>query len=370
MFQTGRRRRFWARPPTRQPEPELFPLPPRITDVDPQLASPLFNGRIPAEIRTKILEYALTEYYNVTPPTEVSAVSLFGPGSWPTDTHYTRPGFLAPKTISVSILLACRRIYLETWHLPYVSKSHVFWHQSPDRAPPAMVSSNGNESRYLARFRVEDQLPLIKSLHMFAQMYWLEGSFVSFCRKDNLQHIEELKITFRRSDWWNWESRTPLGINPQQNDCSAMRNVWKTEARGDVVEYLPDAWGSGFQHLKSLKTVVIEFETAEDSKHELDEIIEHAKNWRFPFSDATARDEGTGQTWAVKRVLSAQGEPVREGRWRGPPVCWADGEDGSPENEEMKRLKHLGKGPWLVTRTLTWRVALENPQDANALLRN
>jgi hypothetical protein len=81
--------------------------------VNPQQSSPLFNGRIPPEVRNRIFEFVLTEDED----------TLYNQ-----DTHYTQPGYGSHKSLLTNLLLTCRQVYLEAHHLPLVNREHVFWH--------------------------------------------------------------------------------------------------------------------------------------------------------------------------------------------------------------------------------------------------
>lgn len=151
----------------------------RREDVNPQLSSPLFNGRIPSEIRNHIFEYVLTEEDG---------------NPFSVNTHYTRPGYTARKALLTNLLLTCRRVYLEAHHLPLINKEHVFWHY---REPEG--TGYENEEEYFSRFSPA-QLALVRRVHLFAQQFWLENSLQHVCKLGVMQGIEHLKITLRRGD--------------------------------------------------------------------------------------------------------------------------------------------------------------------------
>lgn len=121
-----RRLRPFREAPSRHEAPQqsqvvstpLIPIHERPVAINPQDDCPLFNGRIPPEIRDSIFKYALTEYTKTDPS------SLY-----PTSTNYTRPGYTGKRTITTALLQTCGRVYAETYHLPPVSKEHVFWHE-------------------------------------------------------------------------------------------------------------------------------------------------------------------------------------------------------------------------------------------------
>jgi len=98
--------------------PVATPIHKLSLSVNPQSSSSLYNGKIPSEIRDQIFYYAMTEYTKPDPESQ-----------YPESTNYTRPGYTGKRTITTGLMLACRRIYLETYHLPMVTKEHVFWHK-------------------------------------------------------------------------------------------------------------------------------------------------------------------------------------------------------------------------------------------------
>jgi hypothetical protein len=85
-----------------------MPIHERSLHVNPQEGSPLFNGRIPPEIRNEIFILALTEYTT---------------SEYRKNTGYTRPGYTGKRAVSIALLRACRRIYLET----YLLVNFLFW---------------------------------------------------------------------------------------------------------------------------------------------------------------------------------------------------------------------------------------------------
>ena len=95
---------------------------PSGTEVDPQTQSPLFSV-IPGEIRNAIFELALSEYEDPERKYDVA-------------TYYYRPGYTARKRIATQLLLTCRRVWLETRHLPSSLSEHAWWLCSYDRRPP------------------------------------------------------------------------------------------------------------------------------------------------------------------------------------------------------------------------------------------
>ncbi|CAM6103511.1 unnamed protein product [Calypogeia fissa] len=313
-----------------------------LGDFDQQLQSPLYDGTIPPDIRKIIFDYAMTEYVD-------------GEALYPPDADYVRPNFLGKKTVSINLLLMCKRSYLETRHLPPVKKTHAFWHAE---GPP---EESDDELGYFRRFQPA-QLALVREIHLFTEQWWMEGELPKVFRLDILQGIEKVKITLRKGDWWWSERNAPLAITPHRSgaDVRLMKEDWKREKAGEVVKWDPNCWGSAFRSLKVLKELEMEFETYDFKSKELDEIVRHAVMWRFPMADG--------------KVLSADGiGSVRSSCWRGPPSGWAEcpsclgREEDSEEEwedecrfcEEMHNLKRR-PGPMLIIRSLTWRLADAN----------
>jgi hypothetical protein len=316
-------------------EPVREPLVERLTgeDCNLQISSPLFNGRIPPEVRNRIFEYVLTEDEDI---------------QYKQDTHYTRPGYGSHKSLLTNLLLTCRRVYLEAHHLPLINREHVFWHH---REPEG--TGYENESAYFSRFR-PDQLAMVRKVHLFTQQFWLEGSLQDVCRLPVIQTIEKMTITLRRGDWWFWEDANTLGINPQRGDANAhlMRADWGREAAGHVIPWHENAWGCSFQYLENLQELEMEFETTVYEEKQLQEIVEHAKMWRFPMGEA--------------KVLSAGRQKVHRSTWKGPRCVWSNRCEGCRQSgdrnpncqvcQERKESKERGLGPMLVVLSLRWKL--------------
>jgi hypothetical protein len=346
---------------TPRPPAQHLPLFERQLQVNPQKDSILFNGIIPAEVRDQIFFYAVYEREDASP--------------WPLNTKYTRPGYTSDPEICISLLQTCRRIYLETYHLPIFKKEFVFWHGAS--TGPLYQSLYEIEAySFDTELELFDKLqpwqrPLVKEIHLFTQMFWLEQTFPEFCQHDIFAGIETLKITIRRSDWWWNERNHPLVINPhretvQADPCIAeMHRDIAVQQRGGAVPWLESAWGAAFQHLPSLKEVEIELETSDDKKAELETIVKWAKTWRFPL------DHG--------KVLSTEGREPTITSWQSPfsmwtaqcPYCRTDlhslcNSKGTPNEEkcaEMADLRSRGLGPKCHVYSLRWRAV----EDTNRL---
>ena len=101
-----------------------------------QEQSPLF--KLPAELRNLIFEYACLPYdtledkYNDT-------------------NFYYRPEHQARHLTSYSILLTCRRAWLEANHLPMQFGDHTFWFRDPGRRPQYLDSIHWSEGHRMDR---------------------------------------------------------------------------------------------------------------------------------------------------------------------------------------------------------------------------
>lgn len=188
--------------------------------VDPQAASPFYNGRIPAEIRTLIFEYALTassapdaktfthdpdvrHNHDPAPPPALPVSGPFRKTSYAiterefhnADHRQVRAGFdwlrpdnTRPVTSHYDLLLSCRRVYLEAHALPLQQHEFVFYcirGNDPDKMsftfdPASFVAArlNGPASgpSVLGQppKRQRDLYP--KQARLFAQQYWLEDT--------------------------------------------------------------------------------------------------------------------------------------------------------------------------------------------------
>jgi hypothetical protein len=122
---------------------------------------------------------------------------------------FRRPGYTALKKVCISLLLTCRKVYLETYHQPILNKEWVFWEpKGPDGRYNLLA-------RWLRRRLRPELRPLVKELHLFTQQSWLEGSFYDDIRHMPFKNIERLKITICHDDWDSWTTSGPMRFEPQ-----------------------------------------------------------------------------------------------------------------------------------------------------------
>ncbi|PPQ70105.1 hypothetical protein CVT25_005610 [Psilocybe cyanescens] len=248
------------RPPIPSPSPTHSLISKIEGPFNPQSSSPLFST-IPPEIRNKIFSFALYSYDNKSRP-------------YPDGTYFSRPGYRYHQGISTALLEACKRIYTETHDLPISQNEHVFWCSS-SRGPPGR-SFCDKPSGYFERFTVEQRAAVVQ-VHLFTQLFWLEGSaFDNFCNIQDI-HLRYLKITVRHADWWHWESNKPL----------LLRHEWMDKLK----------------LLLKLGTLDVELETMERDKDQMEAIVKNLFQRQIPV--------------AYSRTLTTHGNPIFRERYMG-----------------------------------------------------
>lgn len=162
-------------------------------EINPQPACPLFN-RIPNELRNHIFQLALTSFDDKTRPYKKGA-------------YYYRPGHRYAQKIDTTLLLTCRRIFLETESVPASINEHTSWYERP---PADLANNELSMESHPAAFKRRLRL---KTLHLFTQQYWLEGQNQRGAWRFGFQTLTQnwnsmfasvtcLRITLRHSDWW------------------------------------------------------------------------------------------------------------------------------------------------------------------------
>lgn len=101
----------------------------------PQDQSPLF--KLPAELRSMIFHFACLPYDDEYDD------------PWEETAFYYRPEHRARHVTDVSLLLTCRRAWLETNHLPLQLGDHSFWFRDPGRRPKYLNLIRVNEEERL-----------------------------------------------------------------------------------------------------------------------------------------------------------------------------------------------------------------------------
>lgn len=176
------------------------------------------------------------------------------------------------------MLRTCRRIYLETYLLPVKLNEIILWGVHSNRAPPDAFRYLNLAVDYWSPIRNVEQ-KAVSRFHLFTQQYWLEDKLA------NLFYVKSFRpsivhMTIRHTDWWWWESGAQLVMDPKQPGRASGPPSRKTTDPFD-----PHSWGAAFHYLHSLKQFVLELETLESKKSELDEIISRAPTWQFQLAD-------------------------------------------------------------------------------------
>ncbi|KAI9858417.1 MAG: hypothetical protein M1813_007521 [Trichoglossum hirsutum] len=243
----------------------------------PQPGCPLFT-RIPPEIRTRIFEFALSEYDDVEGPYEENS-------------HYYRPGYHYRHRIDTNLLLTCQLVYLEAHLIPLSINEHVFYfHRGP--------REDTNLKDYFRQLNPE-QRDAVSHVHFFYQQYELEEPQRSLSWADVTQVPEmrprKVTLTIRHTDWWYWENDEPLGIDPRLPQRVETHQMLGPGAAGPGL-----GWGSRFRNLQGLSEVVIELETVQRKKAQLDDIVRRAAGWRFELADGRmlVREEADTRTYS------------------------------------------------------------------------
>ncbi|KJX97311.1 hypothetical protein TI39_contig511g00003 [Zymoseptoria brevis] len=203
-----------------------------------QHRSPLYSI-IPKELRDLIFEYA-------TAPEEDASRAYKKTDYW------CRPRDTAPLIVHTSLLLTCRRAYLESNALPFKGFVVRFYF-SEERGPPQVQQKL---ARSLITGRTTPQsLHHIDTVVLTIQMYvamdmFREQSVVA----DMLRDIRprSLRVVIKHTDWWYWED----------GDALQFQVEW--------LQRLLDA-----PYLACLETFRLELEALERNKDQLKPIVDN-----------------------------------------------------------------------------------------------
>lgn len=170
----------------------------------------LFFTKLPREIRHDIFELACTPSDDPETPYRHTE-------------FWYRPGHHARKRTCTSLLYICRRAWIEAHQLPIQLAEPTFWFGT-DEIRPAWTNGGPRlryeEQRFLDFMRglSIDNHSNLKRIHIFAQMFWLEGNtwreIMPRGRRGEanrrLAWPPEVKITIKNTDWWGWEGDGPF----------------------------------------------------------------------------------------------------------------------------------------------------------------
>ncbi|KAF7323736.1 hypothetical protein MKEN_00594500 [Mycena kentingensis (nom. inval.)] len=254
-----------------------------------QAQSPLFSVLFP-ELRNTIFLLALTEY-------EVRDAAR----PWSKHSRYYRPDRTARRALSTSLLLTCRRIYLETHLAPAALNEHVFW---ADRLRGKAASGRFESSyaQYFAKMPVS-QRRAVERVRIYTETNWLEGRKVLDASPDQeywgVQEtwplglvIPQLNITIRHTDWRFWERKRVLTLAGPGED--------------------EGKWGMWIGNVPGLQELIFEFESTEAKKEELELLVRAACGWKFALADGRGFLKHNGRkpiesVWLASAALEPPG---------------------------------------------------------------
>lgn len=185
-----------------------------LATCNPQSQSPLYS-KLPKELRDYIFELSCTQS-----PDERHL--------YDTNSYYYRPGQTARQRTYTALLQTCRRVWLESNALPMRQAEHAFWFQrgpyDRHRDHGWQANSANERDRYKRRFNslTKRNLANVSHIRFFTQMFLAQELIQVF----RMRHLfprnwlecgfrpKRVTVTFRSTDWWNWEFGQPLAITP------------------------------------------------------------------------------------------------------------------------------------------------------------
>ncbi|KAK9426594.1 hypothetical protein SUNI508_00121 [Seiridium unicorne] len=229
----------------------------------------------PPEIRNLIFEYALTP----------DPYQPYG-----NNRVYCRPYMQHHPKTTISLLLSCKLIFRETRLMPVAQATHHFWILG---GPWRMMRSATNGMVQWDQWQDSlspEQKQAVQHVHIFAQQVYLERIGI----QPNLHPwnfaTKNLRLTFRHSDWWSWESPAEssdrLGICPWLDGRTSHQAMLAEplmlppeELRQRMVN---GTWGWQVGQIPGLQRLEIEFETDAVKKEQLEKVLDRAQHWIFP----------------------------------------------------------------------------------------
>ncbi|KAJ4419795.1 hypothetical protein N0V82_004730 [Gnomoniopsis sp. IMI 355080] len=209
-----------------------------------------------------------------------------------------------------TILQTCRQIYLDAAKFLASNRELVLF----EGRGFAGARSFADLARRVRNIPAQVEFQGLPSVRMYSQMYRLERTAAQFepprtTRSSNvhwhlrsllsagespsdpvwrvLHNLETFHLTLRRTDWNRWEDNNALSINPYRGDSAApdveqmRRDMHATMEEGADIQFAKTSWGRMSRVMANLKELSITFETSEDKKGEMEEIVEWARTWRF-----------------------------------------------------------------------------------------
>ncbi|KAF2000663.1 hypothetical protein P154DRAFT_534442 [Amniculicola lignicola CBS 123094] len=282
--------------------------------MNPQLQSPLF-GVIPAEIRNEIFDLAL-QWYDDPEKLYVD--------SWVAG-YCSRPGFRGSKKIDAALLRTCKKVYEETKAIPLRDLELAYYLGYSRRAPTGFQPYPHHKHHVFEDPKADklwiQQLIKVSHARIFAQMYAFGADPIYGCIFRGKQTISPttVTITIRYTDWWNWESNAPLSVSSLRPSLAEI--------------FFPF----------SVEKLVMELETRDGKKKELERVIVEMRGWEYNRDDEEA-------------LKMAEDEPVKEWTWDGPTAF---------ENGTIYHHHPTGDTMKYVVKVLTWRARKSSVRPLN-----
>ncbi|KAF2681289.1 hypothetical protein K458DRAFT_392082 [Lentithecium fluviatile CBS 122367] len=306
--------------PPKPVSPPVPNIPINTDDALDQAQSPLFSA-IPPEIRNQIFRLALKEYVDPEKP-------------YDTQTYWKRPGVEGPTRIDTALMRTCKRVWGETRVLPGKEFEPIFYFGQKSRAPTEYVYIPYTHTVYghpIMRHNRDEVLGSIKHIHIFPQMYALRTGLDRLfdASRPNLAP-SRMTLTFRYTDWWNWEINEP--IHPfLPNRFIEMRHI-----------VLPPC----------INTLTVEFEHTESKVNQLDSVVGEM----FRRRDWWCWRRSDGRKLVVRGENAKEEGAVKMWKWEGP-TMFKEG-----HTQVMRRYPHHGQGDSMgyVVKVLTWELEKEN----------
>lgn len=241
--------------------------------------SPLFSA-LPPEIRNHIYIYALSKYEDFERPHSKN-------------TYWWRPGDRAALRTATELLRTCRLVYNEAWLFQFALAEHCFYLTHAERSPGETWPRGFKECNRLIHETYGKHHQTsggsefgLGRIRVFAQLWMLEpGKELQRILDVPHFHARQIAVTIRYSDFWFWESNTPL--------------------------YIRADWVNTIRLPSSVTRFVVDFEMIERRKDEVNLIAnEAAEKWFFERQDGS--------------ILTASAEDILVSRWTGSSVLGGD----------------------------------------------
>jgi PAS domain-containing protein len=254
--------------------------PPNFTTCHHQAQSPLFST-LPPEIRSQIFNYTLSPIEDKT--------KLYAK-----ETYWARPDYSAPHKTYTELLRTCKRVYAESWFMPFALAEHSFYLVARDRAPSTRANWRRDKRLMEGWLRVLNDIHgegqeqgqghdgrkvEVGDVRVFAQLYLLGPGELLQSVLD-AEHLlpKQVHLTLRYTDFWHWENTRPL--------------------------YIGGKWVGRVRFPGSVKVFAVDFESLERRKEEVDILVSQAvEKWVFRRKDG--------------RTLAAKPADLATTKWTG-----------------------------------------------------